>query len=196
MRSATICSKHGVAKPSEHRVVFPDAARVGFAPIRGTPLIFGHAFEGVVIFGEATMTVKAILDAKGRHVMSVAPDAKLSSAVKMLSERRIGAVVVVEGSRIEGILSERDIVRFLGERGPGVLDEPVRAVMTRKVVTCKEADTVGSLMEIMTTGKFRHLPVIEHDKLVGIISIGDVVKLRVQEYEAEQEALRDYIKTA
>jgi CBS domain-containing protein len=97
---------------------------------------------------------------------------------------------------MEGILSERDIVRVLGERGARVLDEPVSAVMTRKVVGCRQSDTVSGLMEMMTLGKFRHLPVIEDGKVVGLISIGDIVKRRVQEYEAEQEALRDYIKTA
>ncbi len=98
--------------------------------------------------------------------------------------------------RLEGILSERDIVRVLGERGAAVLDETVDAVMTRKVVTCRQSDTVGAIMEMMTSGKFRHLPVIENDKVVGLISIGDIVKRRVMEYEKEQEALREYIKTA
>jgi CBS domain-containing protein len=142
------------------------------------------------------MTVRAILDTKGHQILSVEPDAKLSAAVKILSERRIGAVLAMSGGRIEGILSERDIVRVLGERGAAVLDEPVSAVMTRKVVSCREKDTVSSIMERMTTGKFRHLPVVEDDKVVGLISIGDIVKWRVKEFENEQEALRDYIKTA
>ena len=142
------------------------------------------------------MTVRAILNAKGHNVLSVPPDAKLSAAVKVLSERRIGAVLVMSGTRVDGILSERDIVRVLGERGASVLDEPVSAVMTRKVINCRPSDTVAGLMEVMTSGKFRHLPVLENDRLVGLVSIGDVVKLRVQEYENEQEALRDYIKTA
>lgn len=142
------------------------------------------------------MTVQAILGSKGQQIISVKPDAKLSVAIKLLGERRIGAVLVMSDGRMEGILSERDIVRVLGERGAGVLDEPVSAVMTRKVVTCKSADTVGAIMEKMTTGKFRHLPVVENEKVVGLISIGDVVKSRVREYEREQEALRDYIKTA
>jgi CBS domain-containing protein len=142
------------------------------------------------------MTVRAILDAKGRQVVSIGADAKLSSAVKTLSERRIGALLVMAGGKIEGILSERDIVRELGERGPAVLDEPVRAVMTAKVMTCRRSDTVAYLMEQMTEGKFRHLPVVEDGQVVGLISIGDVVKHRVMEYESEQEALRDYIKTA
>jgi CBS domain-containing protein len=87
-------------------------------------------------------------------------------------------------------------VRVIGDRGAGALEEPVSQVMTRKVVTCKETDTVAELMEMMTTGKFRHLPVVDNGKVVGLISIGDIVKRRVQEYESEQEALRDYIKTA
>ncbi|WGD55823.1 CBS domain-containing protein [Bradyrhizobium sp. CB1650] len=142
------------------------------------------------------MTVRSILSAKGHEIMSVEPDAKLAAVVKLLGEKKIGAVLVMNQSRLEGILSERDIVRVLGDRGAGVLEEPVSQVMTRKVVTCKETDTVAELMETMTTGKFRHLPVVDNGKVVGIISIGDVVKRRVQEYETEQEALRDYIKTA
>ena len=142
------------------------------------------------------MTVRTILDTKGHDILSVEPDSKLSAAVKMLSERRIGAVLVMSDGRIEGILSERDIVRVLAERGAAVLDEPVSAVMTRKVISCKQNDTVGAIMEMMTLGKFRHLPVVEDGKVVGLISIGDIVKWRVREYETEQEALREYIKTA
>ncbi|MFL6793094.1 MAG: CBS domain-containing protein [Bradyrhizobium sp.] len=142
------------------------------------------------------MTVRSILDSKGHQVQSVEPEVKLSAAIKILSERKIGAVLVMNQGRIEGILSERDIVRVLGERGASVLDEPVSEVMTRRVVSCQQADTVSSIMEMMTLGKFRHLPVIEDGKVVGLISIGDIVKRRVQEYELEQEALRDYIKTA
>jgi CBS domain-containing protein len=142
------------------------------------------------------MTVRAILDSKGHHIQSVEPDVKLSAAIKTLGERKIGAVLVMSKGRIEGILSERDIVRVLGERGAGVLDEPVSAVMTRKVVSCRQSDTVSAIMEMMTLGKFRHLPVLEGERVVGLISIGDIVKWRVREYELEQEALRDYIKTA
>jgi len=142
------------------------------------------------------MTVCAILSAKGHQVVSVEPDVKLATAVKLLSERRIGSVLVMSGTRIDGILSERDVVRALDQRGAGALDEPVSAAMTRKVVSCRLSDTVTYLMEVMTSERFRHLPVVEDDRLVGLVSIGDVVKLRLQEYEAEQEALRDYIKTA
>jgi CBS domain-containing protein len=146
---------------------------------------------------EAAMTtVRAILDAKGHHVESVEPGAKLSAAIRTLGARKIGALLVVDKGHIEGILSERDIVRVLGERGAAVLDEPISAVMTRKVISCRPSDTVGAIMEMMTVGKFRHLPVVHDGSVIGLISIGDIVKQRVQEYESEQEALRDYIKTA
>jgi CBS domain-containing protein len=142
------------------------------------------------------MFVREILDAKGRQVVSVGADAKVSAAVRILSERRIGAVLVLAGGQIDGIVSERDIVRELGARGPGVLEEPVRAVMTARVMTCRCGDDIRSVMERMTEGKFRHLPVVEDGQVTGIISIGDVVKHRLMEYETEQEAMRDYIKTA
>lgn len=142
------------------------------------------------------MTVKSILETKGREIVSVKPDATLADAVKLLSSRKIGAVLVMNGPTLDGILSERDIVRVLGDRGAAALDEPVRNVMTRKVVSCQPADTVRAIMEKMTTGKFRHLPVFEDGKIVGLISIGDVVKRRVSEFEHEQEAMRDYIATA
>ncbi len=142
------------------------------------------------------MTVQSILDSKGHHIIHVTPEVTLATAVKLLSERRIGAVLVMTGSVLDGILSERDIVRVIGERGAEALSEPVGNVMTRKVVSCKPADTVGAIMEKMTVGKFRHLPVMHEDRIVGLISIGDVVKTRVAEFEHEQEALRDYIATA
>jgi CBS domain-containing protein len=155
-----------------------------------------RSLEGATGFRETTMTVRAILDTKGHQIQSVEPDARLSAAIKILAERKIGAVLVMDKGHIEGILSERDIVRVLGERGAAVLDEPVSAVMTRKVVSCRQTDTVAAIMEMMTMGKFRHLPVLEGERVVGLISIGDIVKWRVREYEMEQEALRDYIKTA
>ena len=142
------------------------------------------------------MTVRAALESKGYNIVTVEPTATVGAAVKLLSERRIGAVLIMAGTQIAGILSERDVVRGLGERGAAILDEKVELVMTRKVVTCRPADTIADIMEKMTDGKFRHLPVVEDSKLVGLISIGDVVKQRVMEYENEQEALRDYIKTA
>ena len=143
------------------------------------------------------MTVKAILSRKGGDVVTIAPTASLSEAVKLLAERRIGAIVVTgPDNRVAGILSERDIVRMMSERGHAALDDNVGSVMTRKVTTCTESDTIAVIMERMTEGKFRHMPVVDQGRLVGVISIGDVVKWRVGEYEREQEALREYIKTA
>lgn len=143
------------------------------------------------------MTVKAILSRKGRDVVTIAPSATLLEAAKLLAERRIGAVVVTGADhRVAGILSERDIVRALGERGASALDENVAAVMTRKVTTCNEADTVVAIMERMTAGKFRHVPVVDQGRLVGVISIGDVVNHRLHEIEGETNALREYIATA
>jgi CBS domain-containing protein len=143
------------------------------------------------------MTVKTILSRKGTDVVTADPNATLGDAVKMLGQRRIGALVVTGADRrIVGILSERDIVRVLAEKGPQALAAPIAEVMTRKVMTCSARDTLSELMERMTEGKFRHLPVVEQGRLAGIVSIGDVVKSRVQEMEDESAALRDYIRTA
>jgi CBS domain-containing protein len=139
------------------------------------------------------MIVKNILVGKRGNVVTIEPTADLTAAVKLLAERRIGAVVDAD-HRIIGILSERDIVRVLAEHGPTVLNEPVGQVMTRDVKTCFEDDTIESLMDRMTTGKFRHIPVVEQGKLIGIVSIGDVVKNRIEEIEHESAALRDYIR--
>jgi CBS domain-containing protein len=143
------------------------------------------------------MTVRTILAAKGDEVVTIEPTALLSAAVRLLAERRIGALLVLGADhRIAGIVSERDIVRVLAARGAKVLDEPVGQVMTRKVVTCTESETVAGVMERMTAGKFRHVPVVEQNRLLGIVSIGDVVKHRLQQMEHESAALRDYIQTA
>ena len=143
------------------------------------------------------MIVKNILAGKGGDVVTIEPIANLATAVKLLAEHRIGAVVVLGADRrISGILSERDIVSALAERGPTALNEPVSQVMTREVKTCSEDDAVESLMDQMTTGRFRHLPVVKEGKVIGIVSIGDVVKSRVEEIDHETKALRDYIQTA
>jgi CBS domain-containing protein len=143
------------------------------------------------------MTVKAILAAKGGDVVTIEPNTKVLAASKLLTERRIGALVVTGADRrVIGIVSERDIVQRLAADGAATLDLPLTEVMTRKVMTCTPGDTISSVMERMTEGKFRHLPVIDQGRLVGIISIGDVVKHRLQEMEREQSALRDYIQTA
>jgi CBS domain-containing protein len=147
--------------------------------------------------GRLTMTVKAILATKGSDVFSIEPTSTLETAVKTLGKHKIGALLVLgPDRRVIGILSERDIVRAIGERGAEVLTQPLSQVMTRKVVTCGQTETVGTIMERMTTGKFRHVPVIEQDQVVGVISIGDVVKYRLHEMEKESAALRDYIQTA
>jgi CBS domain-containing protein len=143
------------------------------------------------------MTVKAILSRKGTDVLTIEPTATLAAAVKLLADRKIGAVVLTGADRqVIGILSERDIVRAFAANGPAALDQQVGQVMTRKVMTCDEAETVASLMERMTQGKFRHLPVVERGRLAGIVSIGDVVKYRLNEVEKESSALREYILTA
>jgi CBS domain-containing protein len=143
------------------------------------------------------MTVKGILSRKGSSVVTLEPNASLAVAIKLLAERRIGALVITGADhRIVGILSERDIVRTLADRGPAALGEPLAEVMTRKVVTCSDNETVCEIMERMTSGKFRHIPVVEQGRLVGIVSIGDIVKSRVEEMEKESAALQDYIRTA
>ncbi len=143
------------------------------------------------------MTVSAILQGKSKSLITISPEVSLTEAVKSLAEHRIGAIVAVDAAgRVAGIISERDVVRILGEKGPAVLSEPVSSVMTRAVVTCTTDETIPGVMERMTRGRFRHVPVVEGDRLLGIISIGDVVKFRVEEMERESAALRDYIMTA
>ena len=143
------------------------------------------------------MTVEHILRTKGRNVITIDPQRTLAQAAQLLSERRIGAVIVGDAFRpVIGILSERDIVRALAARGAAALDEPVSRSMTEKVVTCTAASAINEVMEIMTDGKFRHVPVIENGRLSGIVSIGDIVKHRLAEVEAESRAMRDYIATA
>jgi CBS domain-containing protein len=146
---------------------------------------------------EATMTVGIILAAKGRDLVTVEPGASLAEAVRLLAEKRIGAALILGADRrIVGIISERDIVRALAEGGASALNEPVSQTMTRKVETCSESETVASIMERMTAGKFRHMPVVEQGRLVGVVSIGDIVKHRLHEMESESVAMRDYIMTA
>ena len=143
------------------------------------------------------MNVKAILAAKGGEIICIEPTADLAAATQLLSANRIGAVLIRgAGGHIAGILSERDIVRALSQHGAAALALPIGQVMTREVTTCTEEDNVATIMERMTAGKFRHMPVVSKGHLVGLISIGDVVKLRVGEIESESDALRNYIRTA
>ncbi len=143
------------------------------------------------------MLVKNILAEKGSEVVTIGPDSSLADAVSLLADKRIGAIVVTKGEgRIAGILSERDIVRMLGAEGPSMLQKPLSSAMTSKVKVCHEDNTINQVMEIMTAGRFRHLPVERDGKLVGIISIGDVVKKRIEEVEHEAQEIRNYIATA
>ncbi len=142
------------------------------------------------------MTVQKILKLKGdMTVVSVPPTATLAAAAEMLAERRIGAVMVsADGKHFEGILSERDIVRELGRKGASCLSEPVEEAMTRKIISCTRADLATDVMQKMTDGRFRHMPVMDGDEMVGVISIGDVVKARLSELAMEKDALESMIK--
>lgn len=143
------------------------------------------------------MTVARILIEKGNSVVTISPAHTLDAAIHLLAEKSIGALVVTEADgHVAGILSERDIMRVLSKLGAAALDEPVSAHMTRKVTTCGRSTTVEEVMQTMTAGRFRHVPVCEDGRLVGMISIGDVVKRRIATVEAEHQALRDYITTA
>lgn len=140
------------------------------------------------------MNVKSILDEKGREVETISSRHTLLDVVDLLAEKRIGAVVVTEGNDvIKGIISERDIVKLLGRNGADALGLPVDQAMTKSVKVCGEDHTIDEVMEIMTTGRFRHLPVETNGKLSGIISIGDVVKRRIEDVEREAEEIRSYI---
>lgn len=143
------------------------------------------------------MNVKGILEGKGRSVHTIGPDETLAAAIKRLADHRIGALVVTKGDRkIAGILSERDVVRLIAKHGPAALEQNVRQAMTAKVMSCTENHTINQVMEIMTQGRFRHLPIEKDGHLDGIISIGDVVKKRIEEVEREAEEIKQYIATA
>jgi CBS domain-containing protein len=127
------------------------------------------------------MSLKTILAAKGDEVVSIDSIADLAAAAKLLTKRRIGALVVLDaGGRLVGILSERDIVRAMAEGGSAVLQLPVARVMTRNVSTCDVNDSISSVMDRMTRGKFRHMPVLDKDRLAGMVSIGDVLKRHIE----------------
>ena len=142
------------------------------------------------------MTVERIIGDKGRDVVTVSSKTTLAEIAATLSAKRIGAVIIMEKDAIGGILSERDIVRALAKHGGDALAMTAADWMTAKVVTCRPEDTINDVMQTMTTGRFRHLPVVKHGKLVGIISIGDVVKRRIEEVEREADEIREYIATA
>jgi CBS domain-containing protein len=144
----------------------------------------------------AMMPVSSILRAKPVDgIITVPPGATVGEAAQLLSAKRIGAVIVSpDGAQMAGILSERDIVRELGRRGAACLGDPVEALMTRDVVSCKPGDRTNDVLQMMTDGRFRHMPVMHEGKMVGLISIGDVVKARLSELSTEVDALEGMIK--
>ncbi len=142
------------------------------------------------------MNVSTILKYKGNNVLTRSPEVPLSEIVEVLTEYKIGSVVIVkDGNRVCGIVSERDVVTAIAKNGGAVLDEPVSASMTRNVFSCTREDTLEKLMAEMTEHRFRHLPVVENGVLVGLVSIGDVVKQRMNEAELETASMRQYIAT-
>jgi CBS domain-containing protein len=142
------------------------------------------------------MTIAAVLRAKGSAVETIAADATLSDAVRRLGEKRIGALLVTEGGRIAGIVSERDVIYCLREHGAEVLDWRVDRVMTAPAITAESSLSVLAALALMTQRRIRHLPVVDGGNLNGIVSIGDLVKYRMERIEAEAEAMRTYIQSA
>ncbi|TWP49087.1 CBS domain-containing protein [Lentzea tibetensis] len=139
------------------------------------------------------MRIADVLRTKGSKVATIEPSATVTVLLRALAEHNIGAIVVVGPSGVEGIVSERDIVRRLVEGGAAVLDVPVSEIMTAEVFTCTPSDTVDSLTVVMTERRFRHVPVLSDGELVGIVSIGDVVKSRISQLETNQDQLQAYI---
>jgi CBS domain-containing protein len=143
------------------------------------------------------MNVDSILKVKGREVVMIAPDAVVAEAVQLLRRMNIGALVVsADTKRLDGILSERDVVHAIADRGTAALDLSVADLMMRPAVTCVPADTIADLMAEMTRNRIRHLPVVEQGQLIGLVSIGDVVKNRLEEMEFEATSLRQFIAGA
>jgi len=148
----------------------------------------------VQILGEKAMTIAAILKHKGSDVASVLPTTTVAAVASLLSGRRIGAVLVLDKSdALMGIISERDIIHGLASDGAAVLEQTAGQLMTRAVKTATPRTTVSEAMAIMTSGRFRHLPVVERDALVGIVSIGDIVKARMMQQEHEVDSLKAYV---
>jgi CBS domain-containing protein len=143
---------------------------------------------------ETRMNVAAILKLKGRGVVTTASDTSLLDITKQLCMHGIGCIVITgSGGKVIGIVSERDIVREVARAGSKVLKEPVEIYMTKVVVTCRESDTIDRLMAEMTARRFRHIPVVEEGRLIGLVSIGDVVKMQIAEAEMEVASMRTYI---
>lgn len=141
------------------------------------------------------MTVAVILNSKGHEVVAIAADRSVSDAVRLLAERRIGAVPVLDGETILGVFSERDVIGCLHRDGAETLDRPVTTAMTSPVVTVSPEEPVLAALSLMTHRRIRHLPVVEAGRLVGLVSIGDLVKHRIERIEAEAQAMRAYISS-
>lgn len=139
------------------------------------------------------MTVHYILEGKGRDVATASPDTALKEIAAQLAERKIGALVIVDGATVKGIVSERDLVRHIANNGSAALEMAVSQCMTSKVISCEPSETIDQVMGKMTAGRFRHLPVLDEGKLAGIISIGDVVKRKIEQTERDAEELKRYI---
>ena len=141
------------------------------------------------------MLIQQLLNTKAGGVLTIAPSETVAAAAEVLAAKRIGALIVSgDGSDVLGVISERDIVREIGRRGAVILDEAVSALMTAKVTGCTAADSVDDVMRRMTDGRFRHMTVMEGDRMIGVISIGDVVKAQVAELAMEKDALEGMIK--
>ncbi|MGH8664272.1 MAG: CBS domain-containing protein [Burkholderiales bacterium] len=138
-------------------------------------------------------TVRQLLDTKGAEVISVAPDSNVLDALKLMAQREIGAVLVVQGARLVGIMSERDYARKVILKGKSSQDTKVREIMTERVMYARPEQTVPELMALMTNKRVRHLPVLEGDRLVGVLSIGDLVKEMISEQEFIIRQLENYI---
>jgi len=142
------------------------------------------------------MTIAAILQDKGGAVVTLAPGDTVGAAVALLADRRIGAAPVMDGDTVVGIFSERDVIHCLNDKGAAALDQPVSAVMTSPVESVGPRDAVIGALSLMTRRRIRHLPVVEGGRVVGFVSIGDLVKHRIDRIEAEAAAMRDYIQSA
>ena len=141
-------------------------------------------------------TVRQLLEGKSADVFSISPDAAVIDAIRMMAERRVGALLVMEGARLAGIISERDYARKVVLQGRSSKDTPVRDIMTAQVVTVVPGDSTDRCMELVTNSRIRHLPVLDGDQVVGVLSIGDLVKAQIDEIAGEAEAMRVYIQTA
>ncbi|MGC6399869.1 CBS domain-containing protein [Sphingomonas sp. FW199] len=142
------------------------------------------------------MTIAAILSTKGADVVSIAADRPVREAVALLATRRIGCVPVMADDRVAGVFSERDVIYALEREGAGALDRPVSALMTAPAITVAPGDAVIAALSLMTQRRIRHLPVVEDGRLIGFVSIGDLVKFRIDRIEQEADALRNYIQQA